>query len=94
MIPKIDLFETGLPFFAGDRLELAFDGQYIRCQGFAWSLEKLLLEIWNEEQQIWDIEADGILVVISTIERPPVATSPDQENPKDGNGGDDDETKD
>jgi len=69
LIPKIDLFETGLPFFAGDRLEIAFDGEFIRCQSFTWSLDKLLLEIFNQEKQIWDIEVSGSLIVLSELRR-------------------------
>lgn len=48
----------------GDLLPLGFDGRYVRCLGFTWSIDKLQDEILNG---IWEVT--GEIVDLSDSER-------------------------
>ena len=56
ILTAIDDAVSQLGMKRGDKIILGFDGKYIRCQGFTWSIEQITTEI--EVYKIWKIDGE------------------------------------
>ncbi len=50
--------EGQLGLKTGNRIPIGFDGEYVRCYGFTWSIDQLVREI--EELGYWEIDEEVI----------------------------------